>query len=91
MSVRPPRRDIAAQKAAIARLGFLVIAPADNVLQWGPPEMRRTIRLNDKGEWHEVGKRTDAGGRTIQFFEMTLRRKRQILIPARRPDSFRRS
>jgi len=39
-------------------------------------KMRYTIKLNEKGEWHEIGEMTRDEGKTwMQFFEMTLTKK----------------
>lgn len=39
---------------------------------WGT--MRYTIRLNEAGEWHEIGEMTRDGDNWVQHFEMTMRR-----------------
>lgn len=51
----------------------------DGAFQWGfaTPQgfrIRYTIRLTDKGEWHEVGEMSQDGTTWRQFFEMTLHR-----------------
>lgn len=35
-------------------------------------DIRFTISINDKGQWHEIGERSGNGGNWYQFFEMTL-------------------
>ncbi len=37
-------------------------------------QMRYTIRLNEAGQWHEIGERSTDGKTWTQFFEMTLTR-----------------
>jgi hypothetical protein len=49
----------------------------DGVFQWSlkdptGAEIRFTIRLNDKGQWHEIGERSADGANWNQIFEMTL-------------------
>jgi hypothetical protein len=48
----------------------------DGVLEWGfqagPRKIRYLIRLNEKGQWHEVGESAAEGGEWQKFFEMTL-------------------
>ncbi len=39
-------------------------------------EMRYTIRLDDKGRWHEIGEMSRKKGEWVQFFEMTLTKKK---------------
>lgn len=51
------------------------------VLEWGleiPPHgrMRYTIKLNEKGEWFEIGEMTQDGQTWHKFFEMTLQRQK---------------
>jgi hypothetical protein len=54
---------------------------APNEMVWGFDDprigrIRYTMRLNEKGQWHEVGEVSrDAGQSWFQFFEMTLDRK----------------
>lgn len=50
-----------------------------NMLVWGFRDargvgIRFTVKLNEKGQWHEVGEMTRDGQRWIKFFEMTLNR-----------------
>jgi len=52
-----------------------------DTLEWGLEfpqrgRMRYTIKLNDKGEWFEVGERTQDGQTWHKFFEMTLQRQK---------------
>jgi len=52
-----------------------------NTVEWGveiPPRgrMRYTIKLNEKGEWFEVGEMTQDGQTWHKFFEMTLQRQK---------------
>ncbi len=45
---------------------------SDGKLYWYPSErVRYVIRINDSGQWHEIGE-YDMGERWFQFFEMTL-------------------
>ena len=55
---------------------------ADGSLEWGfrvPQfgEVRYTIKLNDKGQWFEVGEVSRDGKDWRQFFEMTLERVKE--------------
>ena len=52
-----------------------------NTLEWGMEvpqrgRMRYTIKLNEKGEWFEVGEGTKDGQTWHKFFEMTLQRQK---------------
>ena len=52
-----------------------------NTMEWGLEipqrgRMRYTIRLNEKGEWFEVGEMTQDGQAWHKFFEMTLQRQK---------------
>ena len=52
-----------------------------NTMEWGlaipqPGRMRYTIKLNEKGEWFEVGEMTQDGQTWHTFFEMTLQRQK---------------
>jgi hypothetical protein len=52
-----------------------------NTLEWGLEipdrgRMRYTIKLNEKGEWFEVGEMTQDGETWRKFFEMTLQRQK---------------
>lgn len=52
---------------------------SENMLIWGIPhpsggEMRFTIKLNEKGQWFEVGEFSRDGKTWQKFFEMTLDR-----------------
>ena len=52
-----------------------------NTLEWGLEipqrgRMRYTIKLNEKGEWFEVGEMTQDGQTWQKFFEMTLQRQK---------------
>ena len=51
---------------------------ADNVFEWGMDtprgRIRYTIKLNDKGEWSEVGEFSADSTNWRKFFEMTLRK-----------------
>jgi hypothetical protein len=52
-----------------------------NTLEWGLEipqrgRMRYTIKLNEKGEWFEVGEMTQDGKTWQKFFEMTLQRQK---------------
>ena len=52
---------------------------SENMLAWGMPhpsggEIRFTIRLNEKGQWFEVGEFSRDGETWQKFFEMTLTR-----------------
>jgi hypothetical protein len=52
-----------------------------NVLEWGLQisqrgRMRYTIKLNENGEWFEVGEMTQDGQTWQKFFEMTLQRQK---------------
>jgi hypothetical protein len=52
-----------------------------NMMEWGaeiPPRgrMRYTIKLNENGEWFEVGEMTQDGQTWHKFFEMTLQRQK---------------
>ena len=38
-------------------------------------QMRYTMKLNEKGEWFEIGERSADGKEWQKFFEMTLRRE----------------
>ncbi len=42
--------------------------------QW-QGKVRYTIRINDTGEWSEIGERSDDGKQWSQFFSMTLKKK----------------
>ncbi len=44
-------------------------------LQGPQGQMRYTMKLNEKGEWFEIGERSTDGEKWEQFFEMTLRKK----------------
>jgi hypothetical protein len=49
--------------------------------QWGlqfPQDggFRYTVKMTDKGEWHEIGERSQDGKTWTQFHEMTLKRVR---------------
>jgi len=51
-----------------------------NTATWGfdtpqGAKIRYTIRLTEKGEWHEVGEFSRDGNQWMKFFEMTLTRK----------------
>jgi hypothetical protein len=50
--------------------------PAPNTAVWGfdvpQGKIRYTIRLNDKGQWNEVGEFSRDGTTWMKFFEMTL-------------------
>ena len=53
---------------------------APNTLVWGltPPnggKARFTIRLTEKGEWHEVGEFSPDGEKWFKFLDMTLTKK----------------
>lgn len=41
----------------------------------GGRRIRYTIRLNEKGQWHEIGEMSADGEQWRQFFEMTLSRE----------------
>ena len=52
-----------------------------NTLEWGLEipqrgRMRYTIKLNEKGQWFEVGEMTQDGQMWQKFFEMTLQRQK---------------
>lgn len=51
-----------------------------DTLEWGLQtprgRMRYIIKLNEKGEWFEVGEMTQDGQTWRQFFEMTLQRQK---------------
>ena len=52
-----------------------------NTMEWGLEipqggRMRYTIKLNEKGEWFEVGEMTQDGQTWHKFFEMTLQRQK---------------
>jgi hypothetical protein len=52
-----------------------------HTLEWGLDipqrgRMRYTIKLNEKGEWHEVGEMSQDGRTWHKFFEMTLQRQK---------------
>lgn len=52
---------------------------SENTMIWGAPgsgggEMRFTVRLNEKGQWFEVGEFSRDGKAWQKFFEMTLDR-----------------
>lgn len=51
---------------------------ADNALEWGFKTERGTVRfaikLNEKGEWHEVGDFSPDGKTWYKFMEMTLQK-----------------
>ena len=52
-----------------------------DTLEWGLQipqrgRMRYTIKLNEKGEWFEVGEMTQDGQTWQKFFEMTLQRQK---------------
>jgi len=62
------------QTDAVAKVGA-------NTLEWGLEipqrgRMRYTIKLNEKGEWFEVGEMTQDGQTWQKFFEMTLQRQK---------------
>ena len=62
------------QTDAVAKVGT-------NTLEWGLEipqrgRMRYTIKLNEKGEWFEVGEMTQDGQTWQKFFEMTLQRQK---------------
>ena len=62
------------QTDAVAKVGA-------NSLEWGVEisqrgRMRYTIKLNDKGEWFEVGEMSQDGQTWQKFFEMTLQRQK---------------
>ncbi|KAA9356357.1 hypothetical protein [Larkinella humicola] len=48
----------------------------DNWLEWGfdvqRGKIRYTIKLNEKGQWHEIGEYSPDGQKWYQNFEMTL-------------------
>ena len=53
---------------------------ATNTLEWGLEipqrgRMRYTIKLNEKGEWFEVGEMSQDGQTWLKIFEMTLQRQ----------------
>ena len=52
-----------------------------HALEWGLEipqrgRMRYTIKLNDKGEWFEIGEMSQDGQKWNKFFEMTLQREK---------------
>jgi hypothetical protein len=52
-----------------------------NVLEWGLQisqrgQIRYTIKLDERGEWFEVGEMTQDGKTWQKFFEMTLQRQK---------------
>jgi hypothetical protein len=52
-----------------------------NTMEWGLEipqrgRMRYTIKLNEKGEWFEIGEMAPDGQTWHKFFEMTLQRQR---------------
>jgi hypothetical protein len=52
-----------------------------NVLEWGLQisergRIRYTLKLNERGEWFEVGEMTQDGKTWQKFFEMTLQRQK---------------
>ncbi len=53
---------------------------ADNALQWSFQDtfgnVRFTIKLNDQGQWYEIGELSRDGKPGIKFFEMTLTRQK---------------
>ena len=57
------------------------IKPGEGGLTWsfdipGMGTMRYTMRINEKGQWHEIGEMSrDSGTTWNQFFEMTLDKK----------------
>jgi hypothetical protein len=57
------------------------IKPGEGGLTWGfdipgMGAMRYTMRINEKGQWHEIGEMSrDSGATWNQFFEMTLDKK----------------
>lgn len=60
------------------------VKPADKGLVWGFKEPQRgfdiryTVKITDKGEWHEVGEMSMDGGKTWRhFFEMTVAKVKQ--------------
>lgn len=57
---------------------FTGSVPSENVFVWGMGgqrnQIRYTIKLNDKGEWSEVGEFSPDGENWRKFFEMTLRK-----------------
>jgi len=65
---------------ANGRSGTFAASVKDGVVTWSMdvPQMgtvRYTIKLDDKGRWHEIGEGSSDGNVWIQFFEMTLSRK----------------
>lgn len=57
---------------------FTGTVPSENVFVWGMnsprSQIRYTIKLNDKGEWFEIGEFSPNGENWRKFFEMTLRK-----------------
>ena len=52
---------------------------SENMLVWGfrdprAGSMRFTVRLNEKGQWFEIGEMSRDGQTWLKFFEMTLNR-----------------
>lgn len=52
---------------------------SDNLLVWGfkdarAGDIRFTIKLNEKGQWTEIGELSRDGRTWLKFFEMTLKR-----------------
>jgi hypothetical protein len=57
------------------------VRAGDGMLEWGfehpqAGKIRYTIRLNEKGQWFEIGERSTDGTTWTKFFEMTLDRQK---------------
>lgn len=77
VSYQPARKAYTMRAYAEGHAGNFPLQLTDDGFQWdikaGPTTMHYTATLAN-GTWHEVGDRILPGGKSVRFFEMTLKR-----------------